>query len=204
VSTVVSHLDHRRPSHHLVRIHGRGLGRVEKQPSFDCLERHSALCHIFCYWEGYRLGHPFQLLLVLINVLQEEVVAKQLLLLIQLRVEFINARAKIRGIPSKSDVEVFEESVASTEERLRFVGVGVDARFAIKDNDAVRQVRGHDEIVLDHKGCLLSMHDEALDDTRGNDSLLRVKVSRGLVNEIYIGRYTECQHNCDPLKFTAR
>lgn len=81
--------------------------------------------------------------------------------------------------------------------------MGVDARLAIKDNDAVRQVGGHDEIVLDDEGGLLRVHDEALDDTRGDDTLLRIEVGGRLINDIDVGRHAESEDDGDTLKFTT-
>jgi hypothetical protein len=52
----------------------------------------------------------------------------------------------------------------------------IDTGLAVKDNDTIGKVRGHDEIVLDDKGRLLRMHDEALDDATGHDTLLGIKV----------------------------
>ena len=37
----------------------------------------------------------------------------------------------------------------------------VNARLAVEDYNAIGQVSGHDEIVLDDESCLLGMHDEA-------------------------------------------
>lgn len=54
--------------------------------------------------------------------------------------------------------------------------MSVDTGLAVEDNDTVGKVGGHDEIVLDDEGSLLGVHDETLDDTRGNDTLLGIEV----------------------------
>jgi hypothetical protein len=46
---------------------------------------------------------------------------------------------------------------------------------------SVGQVRGHDEVVLDHEARFLGVKDEPLDDLGGDQSLLRIQVRRRLV-----------------------
>lgn len=131
------------------------------------------------------------------------VVATQLLLLVELRVLLIDTRAVVGGVTTEGDVQVLQESVAASEERLGGVGMGIDTRLAVKDNDAVSQVGGHDEIVLDDKGSLLVVHDEALDDARGNNTLLGVEVGRGLINQVDVGGETQREDNGNTLQFTT-
>jgi len=57
--------------------------------------------------------------------------------------------------------------------------------------------------VLDDKGGLLGVHDEALDHTCSHDALFRVQVCRGFVDEVDIGWYTEGKDNGDTLQFTT-
>lgn len=131
-------------------------------------------------------------------------VAATLLLLIELRTVLVDAGAVIAGIATESDVEVLEESVAASQQRFGLVGMGVDTGLAVKDNDSVGKVGGHDEIVLDNEGRLLSVHDEALDDARSNDTLLGVEIGRGLIDKIDIGRHSEGKDDGNTLQFTAR
>lgn len=51
----------------------------------------------------------------------------------------------------------------TSEQALRLTGIGLLGGRALIDDDAVGQVRRHDEIVLHDKRCLLRMHDEPLD-----------------------------------------
>jgi len=104
------------------------------------------------------------------------VVSVELLLLVELRVQLVDAGAVVGGVATERDVQVLEEGVATREQRLGLVGVGVDARLAVEDDDAVGEIGGHDEIVLDDEGGLLGVHDEALDDAGGHDTLLGVEV----------------------------
>lgn len=131
------------------------------------------------------------------------VVAAHLLILVELRALLVDTRAEVGRIATEGDVKVLEELVAAGQERLGLVGVGIDTRLAIEDNDAVGKVSGHDEIVLDNEGGLLGVHDETLDDARGNDTLLRVEVGRGLVNEIDVGGHTERENDGNTLQFTT-
>ncbi len=59
---------------------------------------------------------------------------------------------------------------------------GLHTRFTVIDDDSVRQIGGHDEIVLDNEACLLGAHNEALDDLGGADALLAIQVSGRLVD----------------------
>lgn len=132
------------------------------------------------------------------------VVAIQLLLLVKLRAQLVDTRAVVDRITAEGNVEVLEELVAASEEGLWGVSVSVKAWLAVKDNDTISKVSCHDEIVLDNKSCSLGVHDEALDDSRGNDTLLRIEVGRRLVNEVDISRHAEGKHDGDTLQFTTR
>lgn len=137
-------------------------------------------------------------------ILEEEVVAVQLLLLVELRLVLVDTRAVVDGVASEGDVQVLEEGVATRQERLWRVGVRLDTRLAVEDDDTVGEVSSHDEIVLDDKRGLLGVHDEALDDASGNDTLLRVKVGRRLVDKVDIGGQTKGQDNSHTLQLTTR
>ena len=65
---------------------------------------------------------------------------------------------------------------------------GLDTRLAVIDDDSVRQIGGHDEIVFDDEACLLGTHDEALDDLGGTDALLTIQVCRRLIDQVHIRR----------------
>lgn len=146
---------------------------------------------------------PFSSSHLVLTLIQEEVVAVKLLVLIQLRIRLVDAGTEVGGVTAEGDIEVLEEGVAASEERLGLISVRVDTGLAVEDNDTVGQVSGHDEIVLDDKGSLLVVHDEALDDTRGNDTLLGVEVGRRLVNQVNVGRETESKDNGNTLQFTT-
>lgn len=62
------------------------------------------------------------------------------------------------------------------------MSTGLNTGSAIVHNDAIGQVCGHDEIVLDDEGSLLGVHDKAFDDFRGGDTLLGIQVSRRLID----------------------
>lgn len=130
-------------------------------------------------------------------------IAAEFLFLVQLRSELVDARAVVGGVAAERDVEVFQEGVAAGEEGLGTVGVGVDSGLAVKDDDAISKVRSHDEIVLDDEGRLFGVHDETLDDARGNDALLGVEVGGGLVDEVNVCGHAERQDDGDTLQFTT-
>lgn len=81
--------------------------------------------------------------------------------------------------------------------------MSVDTRLSVEDNDTVGQISGHDEIVLDDEGGLLGVHDESLDDTGSNDTLLGIQVGRRLVNEVDIGGHAQREDNGNTLQFTT-
>lgn len=140
----------------------------------------------------------------LVSVLEEEVVAVQLLLLVELRLVLIDTGAVVDGVTAEGDVQVLEEGVAARQEGLRRVGMGVDTRLSVEDDDTVGEVGGHDEIVFDDECGLLGVHDEALDDTGGNDTLLGVKVGGRLVDNVDIGGQAQGQDDGHSLQFTTR
>jgi hypothetical protein len=151
-----------------------------------------------------------------VGIFQEEVVATHLLLLVHLGLVLVDSGTVAVGVTAEGDVEILEELVAACEEGLGRVGAGVDGRLAIEDNDAVGKVGRHDEIVLDDEGGFLAVHDEALDDASGDDTLLRVEVAgngvsmrlmhgfvlylrAGLVDQVDVGGNTKSQHNGNTL-----
>jgi len=98
------------------------------------------------------------------------------LLLVHLTVQLVDSWTVRVGVATEGDVERFEELVAAGQEGLGLVGAGLETWLTVEDDDSVGQVCGHNKIVLDDKGSLLGVHDEALDDTRGDDTLFRVEV----------------------------
>lgn len=60
------------------------------------------------------------------------------------------------------------------------------------------------EIVLDDKGGPLGAHDKLLDDLACVDTLLRVKVCRGLVDKQNIGGDTQHETDGDSLQLSSR
>lgn len=81
--------------------------------------------------------------------------------------------------------------------------MGINTGLAVKDNDTIGKIGGHGEIVLNNEGSLFGVHDETLNDSRGNNTLLRVKVGRGLVKEVNIRRHTKGKNNGNTLQFTT-
>lgn len=137
-------------------------------------------------------------------LLQEEVVAAQLLLLVELRVQLVDTRTVVLSVTAESDVQGLQELVATSKEGLGLVGVCVNTGLSVKDNDTVGKVSRHDEIVLDDESSLLGVHDPSLDDLGSHNTLLGVEVGTGLVNDVDVGGLSEGQDNGDTLKFTTR
>lgn len=53
--------------------------------------------------------------------------------------------------------------------------------------------------MLHDKGRLLGVHDEPFDDPTGDDTLLRIEVRRGLIDQVDVGRDTQGQHDSNTL-----
>jgi len=121
------------------------------------------------------------------------VVSAGLLLPVQLRVELVDAWAIVGRVAAEGDIEVLQELVAARKQALGLVRAGVDAGLAVEDDDAVGQVRCHDEVVLDDESRLLGVHDETFDDARRDDTLLGIKVGRRFVQDVNVSRQTQLQ-----------
>ena len=117
--------------------------------------------------------------------------------------ELVDTRAVGAGVAAEGNVKSLEELVAAGEQRLGRLRARVDRGLTVEDDDAVGKVGGHDEIVLDDEGGLLGVHDEALDDARGDDTLLGVEVGGRLVDDVDVGGHTEGEHNGDTLQLTT-
>lgn len=105
------------------------------------------------------------------------------MLLVHLRLVFVDSRSVSVWIPAEGNVEVLQELVTACEEGLGRVGTSVDGWLAVEDDDTVGEVGGHDEIVLDDEGGFLGVHDKALDDASGDDTLLGVEVAKRVVSK---------------------
>ena len=73
------------------------------------------------------------------------------------RVEFVDARSRVLRVASECDLERFEEEVHAGEETLRRRGHGLKRRRTVEYDHTIGQIRGHDEIVLDHERRLLAV-----------------------------------------------
>ena len=67
----------------------------------------------------------------------------------------------------------------------------------------VSQISGHDEIVLHNKAGFFCVEDESLDAPGAFDSLFRVEVGRGLVDQIYVSGLSESNNGCDSLQLSS-
>lgn len=77
-------------------------------------------------------------------------------------------------------------------------------RSTVEDDNLVSKVCSHDEIVLDDEGGLLVVQDESSDDLGADNTLLRVKVSGRLIDQVDVGWNTKCKDDGDSLQLTTR
>lgn len=108
-------------------------------------------------------------------------------------VELVDAGTEVCGVTTEGDAEVLEEAVHAGKEGLGGAGGAVAGRGAFEDDDAIGQVGGHDEVVLDDEGGLFGVEDEALDDLGSNDALLGIEIGRGLVDEVNVSGLAETE-----------
>ena len=105
------------------------------------------------------------------------IIPAHLLLLVHLTVVLVDARTVAIRVTSKCDIEILQKLVASCHQRFGLVSARVDRWYTVEDNNAVCEIGGHDKVVLDDKGSLLGMHDEALDYTSCDNSLFGIEVA---------------------------
>jgi len=115
-------------------------------------------------------------------------------------VELIDAWSERVRVAAEGDVQVFEKLVAAREQALWRVSFSIHGGLPIEYDDSICEIRGHDEVVLDDEGSLLSVHDETLDYSSCDNTLLGVEVGAGLVNQVDIGGNAESQDNGNTLQ----
>lgn len=115
----------------------------------------------------------------------------------------VDSGTPVGGVTTKGDVELFEELVHASKQRLGRMSSALDGRHTVVVDDLVCQIGGHDEVVLHHKGSLAGVHDEAFDDFGGVNTLLTVEIGRGLVDEIDIGSFAQTQSDGYTLQLTT-
>ena len=124
--------------------------------------------------------------------------------MIKLAVEFIDPGAEAVGVATERDVQVLEEAVTAREEGFRCICASFLGGLAVEDDDPVGEVGRHYEVVLDDEGGLLCVHDEALDDAGGDDTLFGVEIGGGLVDQVDVCGDPEGENDGDTLQFSAR
>eukprot|EP00966_Prymnesium_polylepis_P043599 1011045-Prymnesium_polylepis.1 len=134
----------------------------------------------------------------------EEVVAAGLLRGVEGGAELVDARPMVLRVAAEGDVERLEEAVHARLHGLGRGGGAGDGRGSLVDHDAIGEVCGHQEVVLNTKGPLARPRDEALDDLDRGDALLAVEVRRGLVNQVEVRRLAQRGDEGDPLQLPPR
>ena len=86
-------------------------------------------------------------------------------------VNFINPWSKIAGVSSKGDANRTQKLIHSSNEILRTISSGRNAWFALKNDNLISQIRGHNEIMFNNECAFFRIDDKTFDDFRGNDTL---------------------------------
>ena len=127
----------------------------------------------------------------------------QLLFLVHLTLVLVDTGAVAVRVTTEGHVQAAQETVATGDQGLGGVGVSVNGRLTVEDNDTVGKIGGHDKVVLDNEGSLLGVHNETLDDSGSDNTLFRVEVRTRLVDQVNVGRHSKSQNNSDTLQFTT-
>lgn len=116
----------------------------------------------------------------------------------------VNPRSEIVRVATECDIHQSEETVHTCDETLRGRSISLYSWRSAEDDDLIGQVGCHDEIMLDNERSSLGVHNPAFHDTSGKNTLFRVKVRRGFINQVQIARLGECDNQSDTLKLTTR
>jgi len=148
-----------------------------------------SLLEELCFFRGFIFG--LLLLLTFLThlgllIIDEEVVAFGLLLLVLARVLLVDTGTEVDGITSEGDVHKLQEFIHSGDHTLGSSTESVLGWDSIEQDDLVSHVGGHDEIVLNNEGSTLGRHNPSLHDLGGNDTLFGVEIGTWLINEINI------------------
>ena len=100
------------------------------------------------------------------------------LLLILHTIQLIHPRPKVRRVPPKRNLQRRQELVHPSQQRLWWSSSSSNGWSTLEHNNPIRQVRSHDEIVLNNKRSLLRVKDESFDNFTGNDTLFGIQETR--------------------------
>lgn len=146
---------------------------------------------------------PNLLLVVLVVVVDEEVVTSGLLLAVLETAGLVDTRAEVGGVTTEGDLDVGQEGVEAMGDGVRAAGSGLDTRGTSVVDDTIGEVSSHQEIMFNDEGSLAGSHDPPLDDLGDNNTLLDIKVGRGLIKKVNIGLLTKSKGNGDTLALTT-
>jgi len=116
----------------------------------------------------------------------------------------VDTRTEVGGITSEGNINALKEGVCTLDERLRSVSSTFNTRLTVINDHTIGKVCGHDEIVLDNECSTLAVKDETLDNLGGDDTLLRIEVSRRLIKQVDISGKTKAEDDSDTLQLTTR
>lgn len=160
----------------------------------------------FLTFEGAaEVGNNNQLLLAdayLITV-QEEIVSAGLLFRVLQRVLLVDPRSVVFGVPPERNLKLLQELVHALEQGLRSASFRFDRGHALEDDDSVRQISGHDEIVLDDETGLFGVQDEAFQHLGSDQTLFGIEISRGFVDQVDVRRFAQAERQGGSLQFTS-
>mmetsp|Transcript_4528 Transcript_4528/g.10273 ORF Transcript_4528/g.10273 Transcript_4528/m.10273 type:complete len:761 (-) Transcript_4528:27-2309(-) len=178
-----------------------------RQPAVSATERRGARC-LPLLVRALLLGGGLLLVRLVDRVLvrvEDEVVARLLLLAVLGRVLLVDAWPEVARVAPEGDVELLEEDVEAVHETHGRLGRALDAGLAVVDDDTVGERGGHHEVVLNNEGGLLHVtHHPPPDDLGRDDALLAVEAGRRLVEEVDRGGGAQADGDGDALQLAAR
>lgn len=138
------------------------------------------------------------------SLLEAEVVAAQLLFLVQHRVQLVYPGPEVSRVPTERDSQHVQEFIHAVHQALRSVGLAADTRLPFVNDHLIRQVGRHNEVMLHHERCLLVVQDEPLYHSGSDHPLLAVEVGGRLVDEVGVRTLSQGQDDRDSLQLSSR
>lgn len=113
-------------------------------------------------------------LLLLLRFFHQEVIAEFLLVLVLLGIHLVDPRTVVGRVSAECDVHELEELVHTRDHVLRACAEGVFRWSTVKQDNFVRHVGSHDEVVLHDEGSAFGLDNPPLHYFTRYHSLLRV------------------------------
>jgi len=123
--------------------------------------------------------------------------------LIFLRLELVDTRSEVGWVTTECNIHHFQELVHSRDQTLWRCARRLFGWDTLETDNFIGEVSGHNEIMLYDESALFAAQNPSLDNFSSNNSLLRIQVSRWLINKENVARLSETKHDSDSLKLSS-